>query len=410
MIDIADAQVMTFEFNFRAGEYLVDPKKVETPHLMEHVLLGANEKYPKARLFQAEFEKNGAYNNASTGPYDISYEAECADFEWERILDLMILSFTKPKFLNEEFDAEMGNVREELNGRANNHFRHLSLAMRKYCGYQAKTDRQRLKLLDNNKKSDIEDHYKRTHTCTNLRFVIAGNMKGRMATIEGMLENIDLPKGRGRIKLPKEVPQKHDKALYLRNQSVKNLYFILDTFHLEKLSDELIDAGQLVNTMLTEGLYSRILGTAREKGLIYHMSSGFNQMADNVSWWFGAQVQPSNAQAVLAIVVKELARVRAGDIDDSDIVAAKQYMLGRYQRSGQTVGGTAAGYTTRYFFEDVIDDYYAIPQRIKAVTKTNIIKAAELMFADKIWAFGVLGSAGRDFTSDLHAQLKPLWD
>ncbi len=410
LIDIPDASVMTFEFNFRAGEYLVDPKKVETPHLMEHMLLGANEKYPKARLFQAEFEKNGAYNNASTGPYDITYEAECADFEWERILDLMILSITKPKFLSEEFNAEMGNVREELNSRANNHFRHLSLAMRKYCGYQAKTDRERIKMLDNNKKSDIEEHYKYTHTSSNLRFVIAGNMHGRKATIERMLEKMSLPKGRGRIDLPKEVPQQRDKALYLRNQSVKNIYFIIDTFHLEKLSEELLDAGQLVNTMLTEGLYSRILGAAREKGLIYHMSSGFNQMTSNVSWWFGAQVQPANAQAVLDIVKRELNRVRKGDIEDEDIEAAKQYSLGRYQRSGQTVGGTAAGYTARYFFEDVVDDYYAVPERIKAVTKSKIIKTADLMFKDKTWAFGVLGSVGREFVGDLHLQLKSLWD
>ena len=86
LIHIPDASVMSFEFNFRAGEYLVNPEKWETPHLMEHMLLGANERYPKSRLFQAEIEKNGAYSNASTSVYEISYEAECADFEWERIL------------------------------------------------------------------------------------------------------------------------------------------------------------------------------------------------------------------------------------------------------------------------------------------------------------------------------------
>ncbi len=143
LIEVPDALVMTFEFNFRAGEYLVEPKKWETPHIMEHMLLGANELYPKARVFQAEFEKNGAYNNASTGVYDITYEAECADFEWERIFDLMLLSISRPLFLQSEFEAELGNVREELSGRANNHFRHLSLAMRRYSGYQAMTDRER---------------------------------------------------------------------------------------------------------------------------------------------------------------------------------------------------------------------------------------------------------------------------
>jgi len=129
LVHIPDAQVMNFELNFRAGEYLVEEKKWEVPHLMEHILLGANTRFPRARDFQAEIEKNGAYSNASTSVYDITYEAECADFEWERVLELLIVSITEPLFLREEFTAEFGNVREELTARANNHFRHLSLAL-----------------------------------------------------------------------------------------------------------------------------------------------------------------------------------------------------------------------------------------------------------------------------------------
>lgn len=409
LIDITDASVMTFEFNFRAGEYLVDESKWETPHLMEHVLLGANKKYTKARVFQAEFEKNGAYNNASTGVYDITYEAECADFEWDRILDLMLLAISHPLFTQEEFDAEMGNVREELNGRANNHFRHLSLAMRKYCGYQAMTDRERLKILDNNTKDDIYRHYKKTHFTSNMRFAIAGNIKGRKATIIRMLEEMELPKGEGRIDLPVELPIKQEKALYLRNPSVKNVYFILDTFHVEKLNESEWDAGQLINTMLTETLHSNILGTAREKGLVYSMSSGFNQLAQNVSWWFGAQIMPGNAEPLFKIMINEINKVRSGNIDEADIEAAKQYMLGRYQRSGQTVAGVAAGYTNRYFFEDIIDDYYALPDRIKSVTKSKIINTTELMFTDYMWDLGMLGSAGRPFVDESYEQLSVLW-
>jgi len=66
LVHVPDATVMTFDLNFRAGDYLTDPKKWEVPHLMEHMLLGANEMIPKARNFQAELEKNGAYNALRT--------------------------------------------------------------------------------------------------------------------------------------------------------------------------------------------------------------------------------------------------------------------------------------------------------------------------------------------------------
>src|SRR3954468_17701311 len=142
-VHIPSASVMTFDINFRAGEYLVNPEKWEVPHLMEHVLLGANELIPRARDFQAELEKNGAYSNATTSVYDISYEAECADFEWDRVLGLLLVAITRPLFLEEEFQAEFGNVQEEMAARANNHFRRLSLEMRKNLGLLVKTDSER---------------------------------------------------------------------------------------------------------------------------------------------------------------------------------------------------------------------------------------------------------------------------
>src|SRR5471030_995017 len=122
---------------------------------MEHVLLGANELMPRARDFQAELEKNGAYSNATTGVYDITYEAECADFEWDRVLGLLLVSITKPLFLKDEFKAEFGNVQEEMVARSNNHYRRLSLEMRASLGLIAKTDAERLELMNNVTIGDV---------------------------------------------------------------------------------------------------------------------------------------------------------------------------------------------------------------------------------------------------------------
>jgi len=409
-INIPHATVMSFEINFRAGEYLVERDKWETPHLMEHVLLGANQLIPKARTFQAEFEKNGAYSNASTGTYDITYEAECADFEWDRIADLLLTAITLPLFLEDEFKAEFGNVREELTGRSNNHFRHLSLALREAYGYKALTDQERLQLMDNVSVKDVVEHYHNTHTSSNLRFAIAGNLsKERQAVLSAMLENIELERGEGRIELPIEVPSSLKKPLYIHNDSVDNLYFYFDSFKKSKISDPEVDALGLVNTMLTETLYSRILGTAREQGLVYGMSSGHGVLANSSNWWFGTQVMPKNVGKLFEIIVKELEAVFDGQVNDKNVSDAKQYSLGRYQRSRQTVSGTLAGYCGRYFFDEVIDDYYKIPERIDAITKEAIIDISREMFIENTWGLGVLGSTGDEFVGKLHEQLAPLW-
>jgi len=412
LIDVPGATVMDFEFNFRAGEYLVDRTKWEVPHLMEHVLLGANEFIPKARLFQAEFEKNGAGNNASTGLYHITYEAECADFEWQRILELMIVAISKPLFLSDEFKAEYGNVKDELTARSNNHFRTLSLTVREAHNLLAMTDRERLKQIKNVKRKDLMDHYASTHTSKNLRFVIAGSMKGRTAKIKKMLEDFGLPRGRSFIELPDEKPVNLSQPVFVARPSVKNVYFEMETFALTRFDDHDMDALELVNGMLTATLYSRILGEARERGLVYSMGSGIDIMKKVTGWWFSAQVINKNAPALFEIISRELKRVRQADITAEDLEAAKQYWLGRHQRSAQTVAGTMAGYTGRYYFDEVVNDYEAIPERIRAVTTKRICESAERMFSDKIGGLGVLGggSRSRELADKLNEQIQPLWN
>jgi len=410
-VNVPNASVMTFDINFRAGEFLVDPNKWEVPHLMEHVVLGANELIPKARDFQAELERNGAYSNASTSVYDIIYEAECADFEWDRVFDLLLVAITRPLFLEEEFKAEYGNVQEEMASRANNHFRRLSLEMRKQLGMLVKTDAERLKIMHNVTVHDVRQHYIKTHTAKNMRFVIAGDLKSKRQThIKNVLEMIELPKTGRRYRLPAEQPKRLEEATYIRNKTVENLYFYIDTFMNHRLSDPESDALNLANTMLTETLYSNILGTARERGLVYGMSSGLSQTRDVSNWWFGAQVSDKNAPALMNIIRSELQKVMDGNIEEKNIADTKQYSLGRFQRSAQTVGGTAAGYSGRYFFDEVIEDYYNIPSRIEAISKELIVTVAREMFKDNIWGFGVLGGCGKEFSNQLREQIVPLWD
>ena len=410
LIHVPDASVMSIHISFRAGEFLVPQDKWETPHLMEHLLLGANKKYPKARDFQAEFEKNGAYSNASTSVNDITYEAECADIEWQRILACMLLAISQPLFLQEEFKAEVGNVREELSSRSNNHFQRLSLSLREQYGFRSTTYQKRLKLLKNVNLDDIQKHYKKTHTTSNMRFVIAGKItEGRKKHIKQIIGSTQLPKGRGRIEIPVIHPVGIKKPLYITNSSVRNYYFYLDTFTQTCLSEELRDALNLIDTSLTGTLYSRILGTAREKGLVYGMSSGAGWGSEFTNWWFGAQVRPDNAMPLFDIVVNELKSVLAGNISHEDIEAAKQYSIGRFQRSAQTVGGLAYGYMGRYFFDDFIEDYGLIPNRIKAVTKQKIVASATKVFEEGNWGLGVLGSRRSNDVAELHKLLSQLW-
>lgn len=409
LIDVPGATVMSFDFELRAGYYLSPREKWETAHIMEHMLLGANEKFPRARRFQAELQKNGASFNASTNTYSINYMVECADFEWERILDLLCLSISKPLFLESEFTSETSNVRDELTGYLNSHFRELSLRMNEAFGMMVITDQERLRLMKHVQLEDIVEHYQRTHRLDNVRFVIAGKMHGRKTKLKKVIESeLQLERGE-RFALPEEKPHALDGVQYTHNSGVGNVHFFLDMFALERLNDDAFDAVSLLNSMLTATLHSLILGEARERGVVYHMGSGVSRGKDSSGWWFGAQVIEENAMALMDIITEQMHKVLHGTIKAHDVEAAKQYSLGRYQRSAQTVGGLANGYRSQYYFDEKIDDYYAVPERIKAVTSKAMVDAARRMFEEKVWGLGVLSNCKKDVAEQLHEKASSLW-
>lgn len=413
-IEIPDASVMSYRINFRAGDVYVEAdEKWETAHIMEHLSLGANKKFKSARGYQAFLEKNGAYSNASTGQTDMTYEAECADFEWESFTELFTLGISQPLFLESEFEAECGNVREELIGRGNNHSSRLGLEMAKKNGFQIKTYQERVDLMQNVTLGDIKKHYKNTHFAQNMRFIIAGNLKGRQKKLVAILESMTLPKNSTgeRFAIPSETPRNIAEPLYVENASVPNAYFYIDTYSRSELEiDELYSLG-LLETILTDTYFSRILGEAREKGLIYYLSSSYYRNIGHSSWWFGSQISEKQLAPFLDIFVREIIAAKAGKISAKDIADAKTNQLGGFQRDAQTVNSLVGGYGNMYFYNGGITDYYTnFEAKLKKISRENMTDVANKMFADNVWGIGFLGTISEKARSSAQAQISSLWE
>ena len=74
--------------------------------------------------------------------------------------------------------------------------------------------KERLATINNIELKDIREHYRRTHTAKNMRFIIAGQIKHRKKEILRNLEDWDLKEGK-RFEIPK------DKSTLLSSHSRK---------------------------------------------------------------------------------------------------------------------------------------------------------------------------------------------
>ncbi|MDO4712790.1 MAG: pitrilysin family protein [Candidatus Saccharibacteria bacterium] len=408
LIDVPDATVMSTQFQFRAGNRYVRDKAIyETAHIMEHMAFGANEKYRSDHAYEQEFTKNGAYHNAYTSDYSMVYEAACADFEWDRILDLQRLAITMPRFNAEELEAEKGNVRSELTGYLNNHNRVLWSRMQQALGEDIWTDKQRLATIEAISLKDIREHHKRTHTSHNMRFIIAGKLTGRKGQIKEMLDQWELPEGE-RFAIPHETLASA-KPLLIRRKECSNLIFGWSMILPREMTDAEGDAMSCLNHILTGTMSSRIFGAARKKGLAYGVFSDETTGFFDSAWDFGGQVNLETAEALFDIIVRELKRVLAGTISAEDLENAKSYALGRYQMGAQTVAQISGFYTGRYFADDVVRDYHGVPTAILAVTDEQIVRTAREFFQANTWALAGVSCGDKELLLRLQDKLEVLF-
>lgn len=400
LIDVPNASVMNTKVQFRAGmRYAKKPELYEIAHVVEHLSFGANAKYKDEQAYESEFTKNGAYHNAWTSDFSVCYETECADFEWDRILELKRVAICEPRFNEEELKSEKGNVRSELTGYMNDYYRLIWPRLQRAIGEEAPDLQERLKTISNIELKDIREHYRRTHTSNNMRFVITGQVHHRKKEIIKMLENWELKPGE-RFEIPRDELHSSDPIL-IRRKDASNITFGFSLVTPRKLDTSEMRTMGCLNHILSGTMSSRIFGKARKYGLIYGMGSSTGRGAHYSSWDFDGEVNLENSEKLFDLIYTELNKVLNGEITDQEVDTAKSYALGRYQMSAQTVGQISDYYANNYFANSEFEKYDRIPDIIKSIDKNTMVELAREFAGSGIKAFAAVSSVEKALINGL---------
>lgn len=409
LIDVPDSTVFSYEIHFRAGDgYVTDMAAQQTAHIMEHMVFGPNKRFASPEAFSQEFTKNGAYQNATTWQRNMSYYADGALMEWDRILELQAVSIAEPKFLQKTLDAEKGNVKEEMIGYANAHNRVMWMHVQKATGEPSLLDDEALKTVDAVTLDHIKRHHALTHTARNMRFSVAGDLSKHKQQIIDMFESWALPQGE---RLPVEKIVRHSSGpVYLYRKDLANLIFGIEIVLNRELSvKEMVTMGAL-RRILTGSFHSRIFGKARKRGLCYGMrSSSFTDIAGTSTWELYGQVGLDNASALFKLIISELKKVISGEISEQELSEAKQFALGDYQMKGQTVGQLSSWYSSDYFDYEKITKLEDMPQLISGTTNEELTALAQEFIEKGEWTLGGIGSISEPALNDLYMQLAQLF-
>ena len=404
LIDIPGATVMATRIEFRAGMCFAKNHDVyELPHVVEHLAFGANAKYRDEQDFEAEFTKNGAYHNAWTSDVSVCYETECADFEWQRIMELQRVSICEPKFNEEELKSEKANVRSELTGYMNDYYRLLWPRVQQAVGEDVLDLNQRRETISNIELKDIREHYRRTHTARNMLFVIAGKIKGRRKEIIRDLESWPLKEGE-KFEIP-FVDLHNGEAVSIRRKDASNITFGFSLVTPRHLAPEEAFSMNCLNHILNGTMSSKIFGAARKRGLVYGMGSSLANNAASAYWDFDGEVNVENAEELFSLIQEEMMKTLNGEISEADFEAAKSYALGRFQMGAQTVGQIADYYAENYFVNESIERYDEMPELIRKIDRSQMIELAREFAGSGIKGFAAVSSVEKAVISSLETKL-----
>lgn len=412
IISVPDAPVVSTNFCFRAGyRYGLDYEhKSQVAHVLEHIAAGMTQKYPSPMEFDAVFAKNGAYSNAMTGPKDLRYVSSCADFEWDRIMDLMMEEICHPYFSQKYFESELGNVRSELTGYLSQPGRMLGPMVAKQMGFIVKTYPEYLASLDNISLDDVRAHWQYTHTAKNMRFVIAGDFEdqAKLQQLKDKLNSFDLPAGERFNDVP-DGNLHSAPAVVVERKDTPGINFNFFMEVKREYSDADDNAIDALNHILNGTMSSRIYGQAREQGLLYGCNSGCASGRYSAEWYFGGRANNDKLPVVFDLIVRELKRVKDGDISESELDDAKSYAMGKFQMGMQTAGQLANFLSGRYFYDGTIKKYEDTPAQIQAVTVDEMVELANEYFDANIWSMGLWGTTNQAMGDLLHDKLSKLF-
>ena len=372
IINVPGSAVINLRVTFNSGFQFSDPASYEVPHIMEHLLATVTKHHSKPNAFMIEAQKNGAYVNASTSADTNEYVYEFADFELDRMLDLIEEQVAEPFFDETAFQAEKSNVREELTRNTTQHMSVCAIALAEQAfPKQWKNYETRIEQLGGIGLEQLESHYRQTHTAGNARFYAAGEFADGGEAVAARFERIfSRLEGGHRLPLTRAIGQGKANPIVIA-RDIDQLYYRTGVYFGD-LTEHERAALSLLRMLMVGGMGSRVLGEARRRGLAYAVGAVGHSEPGNSSFGFSGYVTPEHAADLFEVIGRSMAAVEAGECSKLELDAAKNLLVGSITRSTQTAGDILQWYVDRYDDEGVIRDFEDGLAELRTVTIDDI--------------------------------------
>ncbi|HPS41621.1 MAG TPA: pitrilysin family protein [Anaerolineaceae bacterium] len=177
--------------------------------------------------------------------------------------------------------------------------------------------------------------------------------------------------------LPAIHPPKDSIRKHIRIPGKSQADIIMGTLGPKRKAPEYLPA-LLGNSILGQfGMMGRIGESVREKaGLAYYASTSLNAWPESGSWEVSAGVNPKNVERAIDLVKEELHRFVTELVTEAELEDNKSNFIGRLPLMLESNSGVANSLLNLERFDLGLDYLQRYPQRIRAISREEILAAA----------------------------------
>ena len=312
--------------------------RYETPsisgisHLLEHMVFKGTKNFPNPRMISEGIEKVGGSMNASTDRELTIYWCKVPSDYLSAALAIIRDMLVEPLLLADDLDKEKSVVLEEIHMSLDDPSSKAELLLEEllWTGHPlGQSIAGSEESLNGIKLSELTDYWRLQYSPANTVLSIAGNVE--VKSVLGEIEQL-FGDWASTSHLPFEAFTSHQDspAILLETKKTQQTQVCL-AFHGVSVTDNQRDAVNLLDTVLGDGMSSRLFVELREnKALTYDIHSYSNQLTDCGSFHINSGVDSKRLHHALSGIMAELKGIKQ-NITEDELTKAKTLQKGRME-------------------------------------------------------------------------------
>jgi len=383
----------------KCGSRFERPGKGGISHFIEHLLFKGTKSRSAAEIAQA-IDSVGGQLNAFTEKEYVGFYAKVLDQHLPFAFDLVSDIVLNPTFPTIEMKRERNVIFEEINMVEDSPQELiLDIYMENFwkghpLGMPISGTKKSVAQIA---RKDVRDYFQTNYNAGNTVVAVAGNIRHRDVFKLAERYFSSFPSGAPRNP---GLPPKVFSGLIVRNKAnLEQTHVCLGTISPPLTSEERYCAHVLCN-ILGGGMSSRLFQNIREKrGLVYSIYSMLNLHQDAGTLVVYAAMAPSNASKVIALILKELRRLRDQIVPYQELKRSKENIKGSIMLSLESSSSRMTHLAQQLIYHGRFYKLEEILNAVDRVTPREIRNLADRIFDSSYMTMTALGRNGADLKS-----------